>query len=462
MSLLLIAAHEPVFRERLVDFFRAQGHAVTSASNGVEAIAQLHQQCFDAILTEVNLPGRGGVDVLHAALKRDAQSAVVMLAGPDDVPTALEALKQGAWDYVFTPSLYLLDEVGVRMEKALQYRRMRRTAHHLHHTQSPLSDGAAVIGQSARLHSLLAPLRHALATNSPLLITGEPGTGKSLLAAALHGISTRRSQAFVMFHCAPLAEHLLDSELFGHEQGAFPGANEQRIGCTEQAHLGTLFLHHITALPPTLQTKVLRLLQERTFARLGSSVTMHCDVRIVAATHETLPHAVRTGRFRPDLYERLSAIRVEMPALRDCRDDILPLARYFLQRYSRLFGRRVCEFDPAAQRSLLTYPWPGNLRELQHTIARGVLLEDNELMRLANLRLDPGAGASGDDRDSIVKLPPRGTSLREIERQALLQALQHTNWVQKEAAVHLDISPRVMHYKLKTHGITHPKWSRRR
>ena len=462
MSLLLIAAHEPIFRERLVHFFREQGHAVTGASDGVEAIARLQQQCFDAILTEVRLPGRDGLDVLHAAAKSDAQTVVVMLAGPDDVPAALEALKQGARDYVFTPSLYLLEEMGLRVEKALQYRRMTQTIRHLRHVQPHLGEGAEVIGHSTRLHSLLAPRRHALATNSPVLITGEPGTGKSLLAAALHGISPRRHQAFVTFHCASLSEHLLESELFGHEKGAFPGANDQRLGCLEQAHLGTLFLHHITGLPPGMQMKVLRLLQERTFARLGSRSTVHCDVRIVAATHQNLQQAVREGRFRPDLYERLCAIRVEMPALRECRDDILPLARYFLQRYSRLFGRRVREFDPEAQKGLLTHLWPGNLRELQHSIARGVLLEDDELMRLANLGLGAGSGARGYDQEPIVRLPPHGVSLREIERQALLQALHRTNWVQKDAAVHLDVSPRVMHYKLRMHGITHPRWSRRR
>jgi DNA-binding NtrC family response regulator len=266
----------------------------------------------------------------------------------------------------------------------------------------------------------------------------------------------------VAVRCTLFADQLLESELFGHEKGAFAGANDQYCGGIEQAHHGTLFLHHVASLPLTTQVKLLRLLQERTFERLGSDVTMHCDVRVVAATHQNLPQAVREGRFRPDLYERLCAIRVEVPALRECREDILPLARYFLQRYSHLHERRVREFDTSAEKGLLTYPWPGNLRELEYSVARGVLREEDELMRLASLGLAPGPGGRGEEEEPIVRLPPHGVALREIERQALLQALRRTNWVQKDAAVHLDISPRVMHYKLKTHGITHPRWSRRR
>jgi DNA-binding NtrC family response regulator len=462
MSLLLIAAHDPVFRERLVHFFYNQGHAVTGVGDGFEAMVQLQQQHFDAIVTEVHLPGWGGLDVLLAATNRDAQTAVLMIAGPDDVPMALEALKQGAQDYVLTRSPCFLDEMGIRMERALQHRRLAQTPQHPSRSQPYADDGPEVIGQSTHLCSLLARFRQALATNLPVLITGEPGTGQSLLAAALHRISARSHQAFVAVHCALFADHLLESELFGHEKGAFAGANDQHRGCIEQAHHGTLFLHHVAGLPLTTQVKLLRLLQEHTFERLGSDVTMHCDVRVVAATHQNLPQAVRESRFRPDLYERLCAIRVEMPALRECREDILPLARYFLQRYSHLYERRVREFDTSAQKGLLTYPWPGNLRELEYSVARGVLREEDELMRLASLGLAPGPSGRDDEEEHIVRLPPHGVALREIERQALLQALQRTNWVQKDAAVHLDISPRVMHYKLKTHGINHPRWSRRR
>jgi DNA-binding NtrC family response regulator len=280
-----------------------------------------------------------------------------------------------------------------------------------------------------------------------------------VLAAAIHANSPRRNETLVALNCAALSERALESELFGHEPGAFTGAQTRRIGALDYANQGTLFLHQIGALSPRIQVKLLRVLQDHTFERLGSSRTIRVDVRVVATTSSSLLEAIRAKRFRADLYARLTTITVEMPALRDYPEDILPLAQAFLRRYRRLFERRVNRFDGEVERALLEYLWPRNLRELESTIAHGVAREEEEVMRLRSLSLGEQQSRGGEAEDRIVRLPPNGVSLKAIERDALLQALQRTRWVQKDAAAHLDISPRVMHYKLKTHGITPPRRS---
>jgi DNA-binding NtrC family response regulator len=312
------------------------------------------------------------------------------------------------------------------------------------------------------LQHTLSRLQQEMASSDHVMITGEPGTGKGLLAAAIHVHSPRREQTLVTVNCAALPERDLESQLFGHEKGAFPGAQSRSMGGLEHAHQGTLVLHQVGDLSPRIQLKILRVLQERTFERLGSSRTIHVDLRVVASTSYNLSEAIRAKRFRAELYRQLNRINVEMPALRHCPEDILPLAQMFLQRYSRLFGRRVKRFEEAAQRALLDYSWPGNLRELESTIAHGVPQEAGETMCLSSLGIGERRFSAGESEERIVRLPSTGVSLKAIEREALIQALQRMNWVQKDAAAHLDITPRVMHYKLRTHGITPPRRSPRR
>jgi DNA-binding NtrC family response regulator len=294
------------------------------------------------------------------------------------------------------------------------------------------------------------------------LITGEPGTRKSVIAAAIHANSPRHDRTLVAVDCAAFPERALERELFGQEPAGAHSAQTARIGSLDHANQGTLLLHQIGDLSPRIQLKLLRVLQEHTFERLGSSQSITVDVRVVAATSRNLTEAIRAKRFRADLYARLTSVCVEMPALRDCPEDILPLAQAFLGRYRHLFERRVKRFDEPVERALLEYRWPGNLRELESTIAHGVIHEDDEVMQLRSLNLEGQRFGSGESEHDIVRLPPTGVSLRAIEREALIQALQRTSWVQKNAAAHLDISPRVMHYKLKTHGITPPGRSPRR
>lgn len=462
MSTILIAEHDAPLRQQLADGFRESGYEVVPACNSVEALQLLTQHDVDLILAELSLPERSELDLLPLAQHRDDSPPVLILCGPEEAAHAAQTLTLGVQDYLIKQFPFNLDEVRIRAERALEHRRLAQSLQYLRHIHPYLCDYDAIIGQSSHLHRMLDRLRRNLATNSPLLLTGEIGTGKMWFAAAIHAYSLRRHHIFVTVNCAGLSEQHLESELFGHEPQAFPGADSRRIGGIEQAHQGTLLLEHVGHLSPRLQTKLMRVLQERQFNRQGSSRAGPVDVRIISTTDRSLVKTVRDGGFRADLYGRLSAMSVKLPPLRECPEDILPLAHAFLRRYNRLCGRQVQGFAPEAERALVAYAWPGNLQELAATITQGVLREERKVMHLSSLGMSEQARLAQERDSRLVNLPAHGASLHDIEREALLQALQRTHWVQKAAAAHLDISPRVMHYKLKSHGITHPKWTKRR
>jgi DNA-binding NtrC family response regulator len=462
VSIILIAEQDASLRTGLATALRQQGHQVAEACDGDEAMRHLEQCLFEIIVTALRLPARSGVEILQAAKGCDASTPVLVLAEAHDRSSALTVLREGAQDFLVKYQPISLEEIQLRIERALQHRHMAHAIAYLRRIHPHIEACERIFTHSLHLRGVLDHLRQEMASDDHVLIEGEPGTGMGLLAAAIHAHSRRYDRVLVTANCSALPERALESELFGYEQGAFPGAQGQRIGSLEHAHQGTLFLHQVGDVSPRIQSKILRVLQEHTFERLGSPRTIRVDVRVIASTSANLAEVVRAKRFRADLYARLNAVHVEMPALRRCPEDILPLAQVFLQRYSRLFGRPVKRFDESAQRALLSYPWPGNLRELESAIAHGVSREQGEAMGRDSLGLGEGQAVPGLSEDSVVRLPPHGIALKEIERQALLQALQRTNWVQKDAATHLDITPRVMHYKLKTHNITPPKRSQRR
>jgi transcriptional regulator with GAF, ATPase, and Fis domain len=298
-------------------------------------------------------------------------------------------------------------------------------------------------------------------SNTTVLIRGETGTGKELIAGAIHHNSHRAGRNFVKVNCAALPETLLESELFGHEKGAFTGADRQRIGRFEQADGGSLFLDEVGDMSAAIQAKILRVLQEHEFERLGGTRTQKVDVRLIAATNRDLSQMVASGQFREDLYYRLNVVSVEMPPLRERKEDIIALAMFFVKKFAGELKKKCDGLDPEAQKMLLRYNWPGNIRELENAIERAMLLADGSLIATDDLRLGEAA-TSGVPREaaSIVKIPPTGIALEEIERLALVEALKMSNWVQKDAAELLSISPRVMNYKIKTLGIEFPRGRR--
>ena len=435
------------------------GHEVQEASNGNAAIEKLHDSYFDVVLSDLRMGGSDGMDVLRTTRALHPTTAVILMTAFGSVNTAVEAMKIGAFDYVQKP--FEIEEMEVKIEKALEVKRLKHELEYLRGTQQDIYEFDRIVGSSPALQSVLDIVKKVAKSNTTVLIRGETGTGKELIAGAIHHNSLRNARNFVKVNCAALQENLLESELFGHEKGAFTGADKQRIGRFEQADGGTLFLDEIGDMSPSTQAKILRVLQEHEFERLGGTRTLRVDVRLIAATNRDLPAMVQTGQFREDLYYRLNVVAIEMPPLRERKDDIVPLANSFIQRFSGELKKKIDGLEPEAQKLLMRYNWPGNIRELQNTIERAMLLAEGRALAGDDLRLGeiqmPGAAR---DHAAVVKIPPTGIPLEDIERHALIEALKMSNWVQKDAAELLSISPRVMNYKIKTLGIEFPRGRR--
>ena len=457
MGRILIADDHDALRRGLARALTDAGHEVEEAPNGNAAIERLHDNYFDVVLSDLKMGGSDGLDVLRTAKTLHPATAVILMTAFGSVHTAVEAMKSGAFDYVQKP--FEIEEMEVKIEKALELRRMRHELDYLRHTQNDIYDFDKIIGSSSALQKVLTVVRKVTKSSTTVLIRGETGTGKELIAGAIHHNSLRASRNFVKVNCAALPEALLESELFGHEKGAFTSADRMRIGRFEQADGGSLFLDEVGDMSPSTQAKILRVLQEHEFERLGGTRTQKVDVRLIAATNRDLSAMVAAGQFHEDLYYRLNVVSVEMPPLRERKDDILALAMFFTRKFAGEIKKKIDGIEGEAQKILLRYNWPGNIRELENSIERAILMTESAQIAPEDLRLGeiPMAGQSGRENLQLVKIPPSGVSLEEIERTALVEALKMSNWVQKDAAELLAISPRVMNYKIKTLGIDFPR-----
>jgi DNA-binding NtrC family response regulator len=460
MGRILIADDHDALRRGLARGLTEAGHEVEEASNGNQAIERLHDAYFDAVLSDLKMGGSDGMDVLRTTRALHPTTAVILMTAFGTVNTAVEAMKIGAFDYVQKP--FEIEEMEVKIEKALERKRDKIDLEYLRGAQHDLYDFEKIVGSSPALQKVLDIVKKVAKSNTTVLIRGETGTGKELIAGAIHHNSLRASRNFVKVNCAALQENLLESELFGHEKGAFTGADKQRIGRFEQADGGTLFLDEIGDMSPSTQAKILRVLQEHEFERLGGTRTLRVDVRLIAATNRDLPAMVQQGLFREDLYYRLNVVSIEMPPLRERKDDIVPLANSFIRRFAAELKKKIEGLETDAQKLLMRYNWPGNIRELENTIERAMLLAEGRAIAAGDLRLGevPTAGGSSRDQAPVVKIPPTGIALEDIERHALVEALKMSNWVQKDAAELLSISPRVMNYKIKTLAIEYPRGRR--
>src|SRR5881398_2507571 len=459
MGRILVADDHDSLRRGIVRALSDAQHEVEEAPNGNVAIEKLHEGQFDVVLSDLKMGGSDGMDVLRTAKSLHPNTAVILMTAFGSIHTAVEAMKIGAFDYVQKP--FEIEEMELKIAKAIEHRRLRHEIEYLRHTQQDIYDFDRIVGQSLALQHVLDIVKKVAKSNTTVLIRGETGTGKELIAGATHHNSLRSARNFVKVNCAALQENLLESELFGHEKGAFTGADKQRIGRFEQADGGTLFLDEIGDMSPSTQAKILRVLQEHEFERLGGTRTLRVDVRLVAATNRDLAGMVSSGQFREDLYYRLNVVSIEMPPLRERKDDIVPLANAFIQRFSAELKKKIDGLEPDAQKLLMRYNWPGNIRELENTIERAILLAEGRAIASGDLRLGEVATAGGSrDQASVVKIPPTGIPLEDIERHALVEALKMSNWVQKDAAELLSISPRVMNYKIKTLGIEFPRGRR--
>jgi two-component system response regulator HydG len=419
------------------------GYAVQEASSGEEAIRKLETEPCHVVVTDIRLGDSNGVDILKKAKEVNSEIEVILMTAYATVETAVQALRFGAFDYILKP--FDIEHLKHRVKTAFQMRRMRGELEVFRKAayRSAIND-SLLVSDSKGMKEILAIVKKIAPTNATVLITGDTGTGKELLATLIHLGSLRASGPLVKVNCAALHENLLESELFGHERGAFTGAERLRIGRFEQADKGTIFLDEIGDMSATTQAKVLRVIQEHEFERLGSSgKSVKVDVRVVAATNKDLRKEVQEGRFREDLFFRLNVVHLHIPPLRERPEDILPLARHFLDRFGFDFKKRVEGLSPEAVEKMKLYAWPGNVRELQNAIERTVLLCDGPLISAEELTIESGSPRAG------KAIGPEGTlKLEELERGAIERALQVARGVQKDAAELLGITPRVLNYKI--------------
>ena len=426
---------------------------------GDTAVARLRNPAnvpYDVIVTDLRLPGAGGIEVLEAARARDERSAVILMTAYGTIEAAVDAMRRGAFDFVQKP--FDLEQLEVRVARALEHGRLLREVTHLRAERAARFAPENLVGTSPALQGALELVRKVAGSRSTALVTGETGTGKELVAGLIHGFSARADGPFIKVNCAALPETLLESELFGHERGAFTGADRTRVGRFEQAHGGTLFLDEIGDMASSTQAKLLRVLQDREFTRLGGSRPLRVDVRIVAATNRELEREMREGRFREDLFYRLNVIRIAMPALRERPDDVETLAAHFAQHFAREMGRPERRLSPAAVARLRAHSWPGNVRELRNVIERAVLLADGERIEVSDVEVADAPAPAG----CAAAAPSRGLSMREAERALVLAALARVGFVQKDAAQLLGVSRRKLNYMVQRMGITHPSWRRNR
>jgi len=440
---ILVVEDNETLRAGVKVYLEESGFSVQDSPNGEDAVRKLESEPFHVVVSDIKLGDLTGVDILKKAKEINSRTEVILMTAYATVDTAVQALRLGAFDYIQKP--FELEHLKHRVGTALKMGRMlgELEVYQRAEYRNAIEEGA-LIAESSGMKGILSVIQKVAHTNATVLISGETGTGKELIATLIHFGSPRAGGALVKVNCAALHENLLESELFGHERGAFTGAEKSRIGRFEQADKGTIFLDEIGDMSPTTQAKVLRVLQEQEFERLGSSgKNIKVDVRVVAATNKDLRTEVKDGRFRQDLYFRLNVVNLHVPPLRERREDILPLGRFFLNRYAVDFKKKVTGFSPSAIEKMRVYAWPGNVRELQNAIERAVLLCDEEIIDASHLTMD-----SRQESDPVTT--EHTLNLEELERSAIQRALRMTHGVQKESANLLGISPRVLNYKIQT------------
>ena len=454
MEKILIVDDERSMRDVLSIMLKRAGYAVTVAEDGEEAIAQFGKEIFDLVITDLKMPKGSGLEVLKAVKAAAPETVVLMITAFASAESAVEAMKQGAYDYLTKP--FQIDEVQLIIRNALEKRRLSTENLLLKREMANQSSFARIIGQSEAMEKVFDVVRKVADTKSNVLICGESGTGKELIARAIHYNSARSQRPFVTVNCSALPEPLLESELFGHMKGSFTGAIANKAGLFEVADGGSIFLDEIGETTPATQVKLLRVIQEREFRRVGGTQDMKVDVRIIAATNKDLEKSVAEGAFREDLYYRLDVIPIHLPPLRLRTGDIPLLAQHFLEQFSRESGKPAPSLAPGAMQVLLAHEWKGNVRELENLIERVVAFSSGSPITEEDIQgwfHRPAAQPQAYPTD----LPADGLDLEgllnTIEKDLLLKALERAKWVKKKAARFLHLNTRSFRYRLEKHAI---------
>ncbi|MCG6878756.1 MAG: sigma-54 dependent transcriptional regulator [Deltaproteobacteria bacterium] len=437
-------------REMLRDFLKDEGYPVTVAENGKDALLKLQEDCFDLVLTDYKMPGMDGMALLRAGKELNPEVDVVVMTAFGTVETAVNAMKAGASDYISKP--IDLDELQLLIERIAGRRTIVRENKLLKkELRGKEVTPDRIIFKSAPMAEVVNLAGRVAKSRATVLIQGESGTGKELIARLIHDLSPRSHNPMTIVNCAALSEHLLESELFGHEKGAFTGASGLRRGRFEEADGGTLFLDEIGELDNSVQVKLLRFLQEKEYQRVGGNRTFHSDVRVISATNRDLEKEIKKGRFREDLFYRLNVVSINIPPLRDRREDLPPLMTYFLQQFSSENGRNIKGFSSKARDLLMKYDYPGNVRELENILERAVVIARGDHVETSDL---PFSERAADETEK--RLWKRGTlkeSMALLEREMVQQAMMETENHQTRAARILGISERMLRYKLKKYRL---------
>lgn len=457
MDKILIVDDEAFIRENLERILTEDGYAPLSAASGAEAMQRLAEEEVDLVLLDLNLGSRSGLDVLRTMRELDPELLVIIITGYGTVESAVEALKLGAYDYIKKP--FKADAIRLIVRLALETRSLRRELRHLRRTGIEV-DGAAssMVGASAALQQVLKQIREVAKHDSAtVLIRGDSGTGKELVARAIHDLSQRRERPFIEINCGSLPFNLLESELFGHERGAFTDARSRKLGLFEEAHGGTIFLDEIGEMDLGLQVKLLRVLEDRRIRRLGGNRNIDIDVRVIAATNRDLQQAIQERAFREDLYYRINVFPIVVPPLRERRDDIPPLLDHFLKHFAREFHKPSREISRDALDLLMSYHWPGNIRELRNLVERIFIMHEGAIIRPENLPVEiHGAGERPLPFAGVV-IPPAGLNLDEevarFEKALLEQALDITDGNVAKTSRLLQMARGTLRYKLEKYQL---------
>jgi len=443
MAVILVVDDEQLQRDIVKTILDEEGYETYTASSGEEALRTAKKYNPDIILADLKMEGMGGIELLDAVKKDHAAPTMIIMTAHGTISSAVEAMQKGAFDYLTKP--LNMDSLLMTVRRAVERTELLKENIHL---QKELYDRfriEGIIGNSGKMQEAVNIMKKVSDSSATVLITGESGTGKELAARAIHYNSSRRSRPFTALNCASIPENLFESELFGYEPGAFTGAVARKIGLFEITANGTLFLDEIGDMPLMMQSKLLRVIQDKEVRRIGGKDPIKVDVRIIAATNKDIEKELARGRFREDLYYRLRVVVIELPALRDRKNDIPELARFFLNRYNHEFGKRIESIDPAAMKALIEYGWPGNIRQLESVVERSVIMSDNRTITINDIRSELRTAITGGSLD--FDLPDGGIDFEELERNLLRKSMLRANGVMTKAAKLLGMSYKTFWYR---------------
>ncbi|HEV3036535.1 MAG TPA: sigma-54 dependent transcriptional regulator [Candidatus Angelobacter sp.] len=449
MSSILIVEDEPKMRRLLEISLGEEGHVVHTAAEAETGLKCLRREAIDLVLTDLKLPGMNGLEFLQEAKRLDAAMPIVVMTAYGSVETAVDAMKAGASDYVLKP--FTMAEMKLVVRKELDVQKVRDENRSLREALGKRYHYTNIVARSRKMQEVLAIVARVAPTHSTVLLGGESGVGKDLIARAIHQNSRRSSGPFIKINSTAIPDNLFESELFGYEKGAFTGANNSKPGKFELADKGSLFLDEIGDVPAAIQVKLLRVLQEREFERLGGTKTLKVDVRLVAATNKDLRAALEQGTFREDLYYRLNVVPIDIPPLREHKEDIPDLAHHFLARFSQQNGKEIETITPPALKLLMDYHWPGNVRQLENTLERAVAFSSDDVIDADDIHLDSLSKAAG--AVAASSFLPEGMTLEQWEDDLIREALRRAQGNKSQAARLLGLSRNALRYRLSKIGV---------